>query len=136
MREFVGVVGTRDGIDLRNVEEFVKALPRDTIIVTGTWPDLRPEKFHADGVDERAARTAYAHGMSVIVHPALWRGWTGGGSYSAFAGLYRNSHIVRDSGRIVAFWDGRSTGTRDTIDKAEKAGIPVEVYGPDGKRVR
>lgn len=37
------------------------------------------------------------------------------------AGIIRNSDIVARADRVIAFWDGASRGTRDTIAKARKA---------------
>jgi len=44
----------------------------------------------------------------------------------------RNSAVVAHlltctDAHLIAFWDGDSTGTKDTIDKARNAGIPVTV---------
>ena len=38
------------------------------------------------------------------------------------AAMTRNTDIVNNSDRIVAFWDGKSTGTRDTKDKTIRLG--------------
>jgi hypothetical protein len=40
----------------------------------------------------------------------------------------RNSKIVDNSDMVLAFWDMKSTGTKDTIDKALLRGIRVYVY--------
>lgn len=37
----------------------------------------------------------------------------------------RNSQIVDYSDCLIAFWDGKSTGTLDSIKKAKKKDIPV-----------
>lgn len=128
--EFFGIVGSRGYAPLMAVEKFIESLPAGSCVVTGTYPDLKPGGFRRDRVDERAARVGYARQLAVIVHPPLWRGWDGEGSYSAWAGKARNTLIVRDSGHLVAFWDGESDGTRDAIDKAEKKGIPVTIVPP------
>ena len=41
--------------------------------------------------------------------------------------MLRNSLIVADCDMVVAFWDGRSRGTLDTITKAVQAGKRVEI---------
>ena len=41
------------------------------------------------------------------------------------SGMIRNSKIVENSDIVVAFWDGKSRGTADTIQKAHNKGIPV-----------
>ena len=35
------------------------------------------------------------------------------------AAMTRNTDIVNNSDRVVAFWDGKSTGTKDTLTKAK-----------------
>lgn len=37
------------------------------------------------------------------------------------AGMLRNTNIINDSDIVIAFWDGISNGTRDSINKAKKA---------------
>lgn len=48
------------------------------------------------------------------------------------AGFLRNTELVDDINRLVAFWDGKSRGTRDTIIKALERGLPVEIHYPNG----
>ncbi|MFW6233120.1 MAG: hypothetical protein ACOC3Z_00485 [Nanoarchaeota archaeon] len=43
-----------------------------------------------------------------------------GNEYNCLAGFNRNEDIVINSDIIIAFWDGESFGTRDTINKANK----------------
>ncbi len=40
--------------------------------------------------------------------------------YGKSAGMIRNTDIVNESELIVAFWDGISSGTLDSINKAKK----------------
>ena len=40
---------------------------------------------------------------------------------------HRNRLIAEACDRLVAFWDGRSTGTKYTIDYARRIGKPVEI---------
>lgn len=47
--------------------------------------------------------------------------------YNALAGYNRNGEIVANSDYIIAFWDGKSKGTGNTIYRANKAGINVKV---------
>lgn len=122
--ECVAVVGSRGYHPLSDVEAFVASLPVGTVLVSGTWPGRDPMD---DRVDERAVRTAWRLGLAAIVHPALWRGALGRDAYNGGAGKARNSLIVRDADRLVAFYDGESDGTADSIRKAERKGIPVDV---------
>lgn len=136
--EWVGVVGSRDYPALGFVETCVQDLgvrSPPVVLVTGTYPDMSPDGYKRDGVDERAARTAFACRMPVVIFPALWRGWDGRHAYSPHAGKARNSLIAGHIARLIAFWDGRSRGTADTIEKAQKMRIPVDIRDINGNKV-
>ena len=63
-----------------------------------------------------------AHGISLSSVPADWK------RYGKRAGPLRNTEIVRQADMVIAFWDGRSRGTRNTIDKALRAGKSVRIF--------
>ncbi len=44
------------------------------------------------------------------------------------AAFFRNGWIVDDADLLVAFWDGVSAGTSDTIGKANAANLPRYIY--------
>ena len=75
----------------------------------------------ARGVDSIAASWARRHGFAVIEHKPDYR------RYGKAAPHVRNSKIVEDADRVVAFWDGKSRGTKSTIDKALKHGKRVDI---------
>lgn len=52
-------------------------------------------------------------------------------TYGKGAGFQRNGQIVAASDRVVAFWDGKSKGTKDTMDKALNAQVELEVLFPE-----
>ena len=69
-------------------------------------------------------------GLEPEVYSAEWN------RHGMAAGPKRNTKMV-DSGADIclAFWDGHSPGTRDCIQKAVRAGIPVRIYPMcDGER--
>jgi len=70
------------------------------------------------GVDAHAERFAREHDIPITVFPADW-------SMGRAAGPIRNTKIVQECAVIVAFWDGKSRGTADTIRKAEAANKTV-----------
>jgi hypothetical protein len=43
-----------------------------------------------------------------------------GKPYNAIAGFNRNTKIIENSDFVIAFWDGKSNGTRDSIKKAHQ----------------
>lgn len=111
----VAIVGSRDFDRLDLVVEYIKALPKDTVIVSGG----------ARGVDRMAAVAGYNAGLGVVEHRADWSKGPG-------AGFERNGLIVEEADRVVAFWDGTSRGTMDTVRKAKAAGKPYEIRGATG----
>jgi hypothetical protein len=111
----VAVVGSRDFPFLNRVWDYIYQLPLDTIIISGG----------ARGVDRTAAKAARTRGMQVIEFLADWER-NGRG-----AGMIRNETIVRECDELIAFWDGVSSGTRNSIERARKAGKPVEIITHD-----
>ena len=47
--------------------------------------------------------------------------------YGRAAPIVRNREIVEYADKIIAFWDGKSRGTRFVIEYANKIGKPCEV---------
>lgn len=48
--------------------------------------------------------------------------------FSRNAPLMRNVEIIEYSDIVLAFWDGKSKGTKFVIDKCNALGIKVEVF--------
>lgn len=107
----VGVVGSRDFDRLDVVAEVIKGLPRNSIVVSGG----------ARGVDQAAEQAALDCGLPVIVHRPDWDRFGRG------AGIIRNGQIISDSDVVIAFWDGESKGTLDSMRKAQKQCLPLTV---------
>jgi hypothetical protein len=79
----------------------------------------------ARGVDTHAVEYgAKAWGLKSIVFPADWN------KHGKRAGIVRNGQIVQAADFIVAFWDGKSRGTKSTIDLALSAHKHLEVFFP------
>ena len=68
----------------------------------------------ARGADSLAERYAKENGLKTIVHLPNWD------EYGKSAGFIRNKLIIDDADIVVAFWDGKSRGTKHSIDLAEK----------------
>lgn len=78
----------------------------------------------AKGADQLGERYAKEHGLEIV---RLLPEWRPNGIYDPQAGLKRNSEIVAQADYVLAFWDGKSTGTRDTIRKTEKTNKILKV---------
>ena len=115
----VAVVGSRHFPNPEVIIAYVSNLPADTILVSGG----------AEGVDTIAERAARARLLAVEVFAADWE------RLGRKAGPIRNQQIVAMSDLVVAFWDGRSRGTLNTVMRAVEAGRDVKVFDRDGLEV-
>ena len=106
----VAVIGSR-GL---YVEDLGSYLPEgSTEIVSGG----------ARGVDASAREYALRHGLKLTEFlPEYSR-------YGRGAPLRRNIAIIESADLVLAFWDGRSKGTKHVIDNCKKRNIPVQIYG-------
>ncbi len=80
----------------------------------------------ARGADRLGEQWAAAHALPVKRFIPRWR--DPDGTYYPGAGHARNSDMASYADALVAVWDGRSKGTGDMIQKAEKAGMPHYVF--------
>ena len=118
----IAVVGSRNYPYERLVRGFIQrvaAKDPETVIVSGG----------ARGVDSWAADEARKCGLIVEEHIPDWE------ADGRRAGFLRNATIVARSEVIVAFWDGESRGTLDTIQKTQRAGKRLFVIDLDGGKV-
>ena len=91
-----------------------------THIVTGDCPT---------GGDFAAREYAKKHNIPATIYKANWRPQGNNGPVDRGAGMKRNTQIVQHPGleKVYALWDGESKGTLDTIKKAIKLDIRVEI---------
>ena len=91
------------------------------------YPDLEVIEGGATGADSIAGEIAREMGLTVYEYPAKWA------TYGKAAGPVRNAEMLVDGkpDLVLAFHDNLSTsrGTRDMVQRARKAGVPVEVIG-------
>lgn len=115
----VGIVGSRDFAHPDLITNLVDRLPITTTVVSGG----------ARGPDTIAETRAKERGLPTEILPADWD------KHGKNAGFLRNSTIVKTSDWVVAFWDGNSHGTADTIRKAHTSHKPLTVvFTPDQVR--
>ena len=75
----------------------------------------------AKGADQLAERFVKEHKMEKKIFYPNWD------KYGKSAGYIRNKEIIANCDKLIAFWDGKSNGTRDSIAKAQALKIPVTV---------
>lgn len=83
----------------------------DVEIVSGT----------ARGADRLGERYAIARGLPLKKFSANWN------KYGKKAGYLRNEQMVNYADACVVFWDGKSKGSKHTIDLAKKHGLKVRI---------
>ena len=79
----------------------------------------------AKGADTMAERYALENKIKMKRLRPNWRNEKG--VYNPRAGFERNKEIVSCSDHVVAFWDNKSTGTRDSINHAKRLGKRLDV---------
>lgn len=77
---------------------------------------------NADGVDSMASRYATRNRLTQTAHPIPNWVWE---QVGPSAGPMRNEYMVTQADRVVAIWDGESSGTKDSINQATAEGLPI-----------
>jgi hypothetical protein len=99
----VAVIGSRTFNDYELVKETLTKLDI-TLLVSGG----------AKGADLLGERYASENNITTLIFKPDWE------RHGRGAGMIRNTDIVKNSDIVVAFWDGSSKGTLDSIRKVEK----------------
>lgn len=90
---------------------------KDPVIISG----------HARGADTLGERYAKEKNIELKCFPAKWK------EYGFKAGFIRNTEMAQYAAKakravLIAFWDGKSTGTRDMIEKAVEYKMEIHIY--------
>lgn len=108
----LGVVGGRDFNDTKRMDEVLSEWKPDVVVSGG-----------AKGADIMSEKWAVRNGIPIEIylpdfkaHSTSWK------AYHA-----RNRQIVNNSDELLAFWDGKSTGTKNSIDYAVSQGKKVTI---------
>ena len=104
----IGIIGSRN-IIIEDLKEYLT--DNVTEIVSGG----------AKGVDQCAREYAIAENIKLTEFLPDYR------RYGRYAPLERNIKIINYADRIIAFWDGKSKGTKHIIDNCEKMNKKLEV---------
>lgn len=105
----VAVIGSR-GITISDLGGF---LPENTTeIISGG----------AKGVDTSAKEYALTHGIKLTEYLPEYT------LYARSAPLKRNITIIENADIVLAFWDGKSRGTKFVIDSCHRLGVEVRMH--------
>jgi hypothetical protein len=75
----------------------------------------------ATGADTLGEKWAAENNIPVMKFPAEWD------KYGKSAGPIRNELMSREADAMIAFWDGKSRGTKHMIETARSKGISVSI---------
>lgn len=84
----------------------------DVVIVSGA----------ANGADKLGEKFAKFMGYEIKQFPANWD------EFGKSAGYRRNKEMAEYADALIAFWDGKSKGTKHMIDLARERNLKVIVY--------
>ena len=84
-------------------------------------PNICIVSGNARGADTLGIRYAMEHGVPFEVYPADWQ------RYGKRAGSLRNITMGDIADGLLAFWDGRSSGTRHMITYMQSLGKPTDI---------
>lgn len=118
IKKKVAVIGSRDFEDKRRLYDILtKNYDRIKLIISGG----------ARGADSLAVAWAADYGIPYLVFPAMWHNpFTG--EHDKGAGFRRNVQIIDQCDVVIAFWDGKSSGTAHSIETAGLKQKPVKIY--------
>ncbi len=112
----VVIGGCRDFYDY----EFFK-VKVDAYLETVKDKEITILSGHCTGVDQMAERYAKERHIKLFVFSAEWN------LYGRSAGPIRNEKMVQQADAVIAFWDGKSRGTKSLISLATKHDRTLEV---------
>lgn len=104
----LAIIGSRNCPPI-DIASHLKYIP-DTIVSGG-----------AIGADTYAKEFAIKHNLKLIEFLPDYE------KYGRKAPLVRNKLIVENCDCLIAFWDGKSRGTKYTLDYATKLGKPTKI---------
>lgn len=127
-RRRIIVAGGRDFDDyklLRNTLNWYLASPKSVDEVV--WEQVTIVSGCANGADTLGLKYAKEFKHRIKRFPADWD------TYGKSAGPLRNAEMGKYADELVAFWDGKSRGTKDMIDRMlrRKKKVCVVFYGKD-----
>lgn len=118
------IAGGRDFNDYQllssTMDNLLQNITEEIVVVCG----------QARGADTLGEQYAKERGYRVDYYPADWK------RYGKRAGYLRNEQMAQNADALVAFWDGKSRGTKLMIGLAKKYELKVRIqrYGQGGDK--
>lgn len=121
------IAGSREFNDLSKLINSMKDIIHQLSLENGSLGNIRIISGDAIGADKKGEEFAKLFGLDLSVFPADWE------KNGRSAGYIRNVEMAKFAiednsyGVLVAFWNGKSKGTKHMIDTAHKYGLKVYV---------
>lgn len=113
----VAIIGGRAFRDKKRLFEILdKNFHKIEMIVSGG----------AKGADELGRQYAQERGLPCLIYYPRWHSLDG--EFDRGAGFKRNHSIIRNCDIVLAFWDGASKGTANSLDIAKALDKKVQVF--------
>ena len=96
----------------KKIDKIIGDIPKEELMIV---------EGGANGADRLGRKWAERINAESLTVNADWE--THGNS----AGYIRNKEMAEISTQLIAFWDGKSKGTKHMIDLAEKEGLKVDI---------
>lgn len=130
----IAVVGSREFKDIALIKEIlINEFQPNDVLVSGKAPGV--DSIAEGFIDEWNSNTGdfpkiiFKADWNNLSHPdAIIKTNRFGKKYDAKAGMRRNILIINEADKVIAFWDGKSAGTKNSIDLAIKQGKPLDIY--------
>lgn len=104
----LAIIGSRS-LTITNLEDYI---PENTVeIISGG----------AKGIDSCAKKFALKHSLKYTEFLPRYN------LYGRAAPLRRNLEIISNADMVLAFWDGKSRGTKFAIDNCKKINKPIRI---------
>jgi len=105
----LAIIGSRSFNDYDKLKNEVDKIKDITTIISGG----------AKGADTLAEKYAFEKNIPIKIFPANWS------KFGKQAGIIRNKEIIDNCDKVIAFWDGESRGTKNSITVAKNKGKEV-----------
>lgn len=116
----VAVIGSRNFDDYNRVKRILDLYPISTIVSGGARGADSLGKRYSEEALKKKAEIYEAEWSDLSKEPCKIKTRKDGSKYNALAGFNRNTTIIQNCDMVVAFWDGKSPGTKDSLDKAQE----------------
>ena len=84
----------------------------------------------AKGADTLASQYATEHQLEMVIFKPDWK------QFGKRAGFIRNTTIIENADVVIAFWDGISSGTKDSIAKATAFNKRIKIFSYENSNCR